>query len=69
MDARIEYFNVPLMRDGAIVERPAQQTTITKRYTDEGIQFIQSHRDRHSSSTSRTTSARAAFRSKEFERH
>jgi arylsulfatase A len=44
MDARIEYFNVPLMRDGAIIERPAQQTTITKRYTDEAIAFIKAHR-------------------------
>jgi arylsulfatase A len=46
MDARIEYFNVPLMRDGTIIERPAQQTTITKRYTDESIAFIRAHRDR-----------------------
>src|SRR5436190_8843388 len=46
MDARIEYFNVPLMRGGTIIERPAQQTTITKRYTDEGIAFIRAHRDR-----------------------
>ena len=44
MDAKIEYFNVPLMRDGAVIERPAQQTTITKRYTDEGIAFIEAHR-------------------------
>jgi arylsulfatase A len=44
MDAKIEYFNVPLMRDGNIIERPAQQTTITKRYTDEGIAFIKAHR-------------------------
>jgi arylsulfatase A len=46
MDAKIEYFNVPLMRDGAVIERPAQQTTITRRYTDEGIAFIKAHRDR-----------------------
>ena len=43
MDAKIEFFNVPLMRDGSIVERPAQQTTLTKRYTDEGIAFIRAH--------------------------
>lgn len=43
MDARMEYFNVPLMRNGAIVERPAQQTTLTKRYTDEAITFIREH--------------------------
>jgi arylsulfatase A len=45
MDAKVEYFNVPLMRDGTIIERPAQQTTITKRYTDEGIAFIKAHRN------------------------
>jgi arylsulfatase A len=44
MDAKIEYFNVPLMRNGTIIERPAQQSTITKRYTDEGITFIKAHR-------------------------
>ena len=44
MDAKVEYFDVPLMRDGTIIERPAQQTTITKRYTDEGIAFIKAHR-------------------------
>jgi arylsulfatase A-like enzyme len=46
MDPRLEFFNVPIMRDGKIVERPAQQTTITRRYTDEGIAFIKAHRDR-----------------------
>ncbi len=44
MDAKIEYFNVPLMRNDAVIERPAQQTTLTKRYTDEGIAFIKAHR-------------------------
>ena len=46
MNARIEFFNVPLMRNEKIIERPAQQTTITRRYTDEGIAFITAHRDR-----------------------
>jgi arylsulfatase A len=40
----IANFNVPLMRNDRIVERPADQTTITKRYTDEGIAFIKAHR-------------------------
>jgi len=40
----IQHFNVPLMRNERIVERPADQTTITKRYTDEGIAFIKAHR-------------------------
>jgi arylsulfatase A len=45
MDPRIEYFNVPLMRNTEIVERPARQETITGRYTDEAIAFIKAHRD------------------------
>lgn len=40
MNAKAEYFNVPLMRNEEIVERPADQNTITKRYTQEAIKFI-----------------------------
>ena len=40
MEPKIADFNVPLMRDANIVERPADQTTITQRYTDEAIAFI-----------------------------
>jgi arylsulfatase A len=39
-DPSIEYFNVPLMRDLDIIERPADQSTITRRYTDETIRLI-----------------------------
>lgn len=41
-----QYFNVPLMRDEAIIERPADQTTITKRYTQEAVRFIQENKER-----------------------
>jgi len=41
-----EYFNVPLMRDEQIVERPADQTTITRRYTEEAVKFITANKDR-----------------------
>ena len=41
----IEYYNVPLMRDTAIIEQPAEQHTITKRYTQEAISFIKEHKD------------------------
>jgi arylsulfatase A-like enzyme len=37
---KIKYWNVPLMRDEKIVERPADQTTITNRYTEEAVKFI-----------------------------
>jgi arylsulfatase A-like enzyme len=33
-------WNVPLIRNGEIIERPADQTTLTKRYTEEAIKFI-----------------------------
>jgi arylsulfatase A-like enzyme len=45
MDPKIEYFNVPIMRDSAIIERPARQDTLTQRYTDEAIAFIKAHRN------------------------
>ncbi len=40
-----EYFNVPLMRNEEIVERPARQETLTKRYTEEAVRFIREHKD------------------------
>jgi arylsulfatase A-like enzyme len=41
-----EYFNVPLMRNEEIIERPADQTTITKRYTDESVTYIKANKDK-----------------------
>ncbi|NQU20436.1 MAG: sulfatase [Candidatus Nealsonbacteria bacterium] len=35
----------PLMRDEEIVEHPADQTTLTKRYTEEGVKFIRANKD------------------------
>jgi len=40
-----EYYNVPLMRNTEIIERPADQNTITHRYTQESISFIEENRD------------------------
>lgn len=37
-------WNVPLLRDGAVIERPADQTTLTRRYTEEAIGFIRAKR-------------------------
>ena len=36
-----ESFNVPLMRDAEIIERPADQNTITHRYTEEAVNYIE----------------------------
>ncbi|MDI6449299.1 sulfatase family protein [Anaerobaca lacustris] len=44
-DPKIEYWNVPLMRDEEIIERPADQNTITKRYADEAVRFIEQKRN------------------------
>lgn len=41
----IEYYNVPLMRNTEIIERPADQNTITRRYTQESISFIEENHD------------------------
>lgn len=41
---KLEYWNVPLMQDFEIIEQPAIQTTITKRYTEETIQLIKQFR-------------------------
>ena len=42
---KVEYFEVPLMRNEEIIERPADQTTITRRYTDEAVKFIEANQD------------------------
>ncbi|MEQ8791673.1 MAG: sulfatase [Pirellulaceae bacterium] len=40
------YWNVPLMRDEKIIERPADQTIITRRYTEEAVKFIHANREK-----------------------
>ncbi|NJB86470.1 arylsulfatase A-like enzyme [Lewinella marina] len=42
---RSENFNVPLLRDTTVVERPADQRTITRRYTQEAMDFIKRQGD------------------------
>jgi arylsulfatase A len=37
---------VPLMRDSEIVEFPADQTTLTKRYAEETVKFIEQNKDK-----------------------
>lgn len=41
---KIEDYNVPLMRNSEIIERPADQNKITKRYTEESIAFIKKNK-------------------------
>ena len=43
--APIEQYQVPLIHDTRVIERPANQHTITQRYTDKAIEFIRQHKD------------------------
>jgi arylsulfatase A len=45
-DPKVEYWNVPLMRNEEIIERPADQNTVTKRYTEEAVRFLERSKDR-----------------------
>lgn len=40
-----EYWDVPLMRNSAIVEQPVDHRTLTKRYTEEAVRLIGEQRD------------------------
>ncbi len=40
------HFDIPLLRGTNVVEQPANQTTLTKRYTEEAIQFIKSNKNK-----------------------
>jgi arylsulfatase A len=40
-----EYWNVPLVRNGEVIEQPVDHRTLTRRYTDEAVKFINEHRD------------------------
>ncbi|HEY7425736.1 MAG TPA: sulfatase [Gemmataceae bacterium] len=43
---KVEYFNVPLLRNEKIIERPADQNTLTRRYTEEAVGFIKKNKER-----------------------
>jgi arylsulfatase A len=45
LDPKPADFNVPIMRGDKIVERPADQTTVTRRYTDEAIAFMRKNQN------------------------
>ena len=45
-EPKTEYWNVPLMRNEEIIERPADQNTITKRYTEEAVKFISQNKNK-----------------------
>jgi len=46
LNPRNELFDVPLRRNEEIIEETARQDTLTRRYTEEAIRFIQENRKR-----------------------
>ncbi len=44
-EPKMEYWNLPLYRNRTLLERPTDQNTLTKRYTEEAVTFIKQHRD------------------------
>ena len=67
-NSKSEYFNVPLVRNEEEIERPAHQPTITKRYTEEALQFIRTNKDKPFFLYMPHTMVHVPlFRSKEFE--
>lgn len=45
LEPKFEYWDVPLYRNDELIERPTDQRTITKRYGDEAVRFIDAHKD------------------------
>ena len=45
-DPKPEYWNVPLVRNGEVIEQPADHRTLTRRYTDEAMRFIDENKSR-----------------------
>ena len=43
---KTEDYNVPLLRNTEIIERPANQNNITKRYNEAAVSFIKEHKDK-----------------------
>ena len=40
-----KYYNVPLIENNDIIERPVDQTTITKRFSDKAVEFIKNNNE------------------------
>ena len=67
---KVDYWNVPLLRNEKVVQRPADQTTITRRYTEEATKFIREHRaEPFFLYLPHSMPHVPLFRSKEFEQH
>ncbi|MEZ5397311.1 MAG: sulfatase-like hydrolase/transferase [Bryobacterales bacterium] len=45
-DPRPGYWDIPLMRNADVIEKPAQQQTLTQRYTQQAVNFIENRGDK-----------------------
>jgi arylsulfatase A-like enzyme len=43
-DPKPEYWDVPLMRNDTVIERPVDHRTLTRRYTEEALRFIDANK-------------------------
>ncbi len=69
-EPKSEYFNVPLLRNKEIVERPADQNSLTQRYTEEAIKFLKADSDKpFFLYLAHSMPHVPLFRSKDFEGH
>lgn len=46
LDQNPAWWNAPLYRNEELIERPMDQTTLTKRFTNEAVQFIETNKDK-----------------------
>lgn len=46
LDQDPEWWNSPLYRNQDLIEQPADQTTLTRRYTEEAVKFIADHKEK-----------------------
>ncbi|MDC0274077.1 sulfatase [Planctomycetaceae bacterium] len=69
-DPKVEYWNVPLLKNQKVIEQPAVQTTITKRYGEQAVKFIEDNKDKpFFLYLPHNLPHVPLFRSKEFEGH
>ncbi len=65
-----KYWNLPLLRNNKIIERPTNQNTLTKRYTEEAVQFItKNQKKKFFVYLPHSMPHIPLFRSKEFQNH
>jgi arylsulfatase A len=70
LEPQIDWWNVPLLRNKKVMQRPVDQRTITRRYTRQATKFIESSRDKpFFLYLAHSMPHVPLFRSKQFEDH